>query len=136
MNTRATAISLNSIDEKVRQLEGTTRTTPIDIKSLDDRINNLIATAKSWEIVTLTRSKNSYSFDSKYADWNFVVLNGKIEDGRNTYAVTISNNGKSYESRQNSSAHAAAANMSYSKSGNTITASSAESDTITVLFYK
>lgn len=51
MNARATAISLNSIDEKVRSLEGTSRVVPIDMKSLDDRINNLIATAKEWQVI-------------------------------------------------------------------------------------
>lgn len=61
MNARATAISLNSIDEKVRSLEGTSRAVPIDMKSLDDRINNLIATAKEWKVYNIDKSYDPYS---------------------------------------------------------------------------
>ena len=44
-------ISINSIDEKVRNLEGKSRAVPIDMKNLDDRINNLVATAKEWQLI-------------------------------------------------------------------------------------
>lgn len=61
MNARATAISLNSIDEKVRSLEGTSRAVPIDMKSLDDRINNLIANAKEWKIYNINKAHDTYT---------------------------------------------------------------------------
>ncbi len=69
MNARATAISLNSIDEKVRSLEGTSRAVPIDMKSLDDRINNLIATAKEWQVINFREYLNDFKecdITSKY----------------------------------------------------------------------
>ena len=65
MNARATAISLNSIDEKVRSLEGTSRAVPIDMKSLDDRINNLIATAQSYQIINY-KDRTGTDITSKY----------------------------------------------------------------------
>lgn len=40
------SVDLNSIDEKVRSLEGTSRAVPIDMKSLDDRINALLNSGK------------------------------------------------------------------------------------------
>lgn len=131
MNARATAISLNSIDEKVRSLEGTSRAVPIDMKSLDDRINNLISTAKSWEIVTLKHSNGSYPFDSKYANWNWIVLTGKMN----------LNMGDNYNRNYNSFSSFArnqSLSGSWSKSGNSITDGKNYSDgrTITVLFYK
>ena len=69
MNARATAISLNSIDEKVRSLEGTSRAVPIDMKSLDDRINNLIATAKEWQTVSVSETvpNRDYDITNKYS---------------------------------------------------------------------
>lgn len=65
LNARATAISLNSIDEKVRSLEGTSRAVPIDMKSLDDRINNLIATAQSYQIINYN-DRTGTNITSKY----------------------------------------------------------------------
>lgn len=69
LNARATAISLNSIDEKVRSLEGTSKAVPIDMKSLDDRINNLIATAKEWQTVSVSESvpSSDYNITNKYS---------------------------------------------------------------------
>lgn len=66
MNARATAISLNSIDEKVRSLEGTSRVVPIDMKNLDDRINNLIATAQSYQIINYNERTTHLDITSKY----------------------------------------------------------------------
>ena len=131
MNARATAISLNSIDEKVRSLEGTSRTVPIDMKSLDDRINNLISTAKSWEIVTLKHSNGSYPFDSKYANWNWIVLTGKMDLNVNGYCNRNHNSFSSFTRNQKLSG-------SWSKSGNSITDGMNYTDgrTLTVLFYK
>lgn len=131
LNARATAISLNSIDEKVRSLEGTSRTVPIDMKSLDDRINNLISTAKSWEIVTLKHSNGSYPFDSKYANWNWIVLTGKMDLNVNGYCNRNHNSFSSFTRNQKLSG-------SWSKSGNSITDGMNYTDgrTLTVLFYK
>ncbi len=39
-------ISINNIDEKVRQLEEASRAVPIDMKDLDDRINALLNSGK------------------------------------------------------------------------------------------
>ena len=69
MNARATAISLNSIDEKVRSLEGTSRAVPIDMKSLDDRINNLIANVKEWQKISFSENvpASDYNITNKYS---------------------------------------------------------------------
>lgn len=64
LNARVTAISLNSIDEKVRSLEGTSRAVPIDMKSLDNRINNLIANAKNVKYCQFTYSNNFFASSS------------------------------------------------------------------------
>ena len=83
-NARATAISLNSIDEKVRSLEGTSRAVPIDMKSLDDRINNLITTAQSYQIINYSDRGTNLDITAKYemklnSDSTVIVANAKVE---------------------------------------------------------
>lgn len=79
MNARATAISLNSIDEKVRSLEGTSRAVPIDMKNLDDRINELqsqIGNAVILKCVdTLVAGTETFNLGT-YANKNVIVVHG------------------------------------------------------------
>ena len=91
MNARATAISLNSIDEKVRSLEGTSRAVPIDMKSLDDRINNLIATAKEWKVYNINKEYSPYHQGERTFDITSEIGFG-IDSNTNISASIKSNN--------------------------------------------
>ena len=90
MNARATAISLNSIEEKVRSLEGTSRAVPIDMKSLDDRINNLIATAKEWKVYNINKSHDPYNQGERTFDITSEI--GFDIDSNTNISASISRN--------------------------------------------
>ena len=53
--TRSSSINLNSINEKVRTVEGTARVTPISMKNLNDRIDNLIANQKNFKVIDISK---------------------------------------------------------------------------------
>lgn len=124
------AINLKELDNQVAEISGRSTTTPITMQGLYDEIQNLKATAKSWEIVTLTRSGSTknFPFDSKYADWNFIVLSG----GTSNFSVNY-NTFKAYSSDGWNT-------LTYTKSGNELVISYTKTPSvngnITVLFYK
>ena len=101
------------------------------METLWNEVQNLKATAKSWEIVTLKHSNGSYPFDSKYANWNWIVLTGKMSLDVNGYCNRNHNSFNSFARNQKLSG-------SWSKSGNSITDGKNYTDgrTLTVLFYK
>ncbi len=102
------------------------------MEALWNEVQNLKATAKSWEIVTLRLSGKVYPFDSKYADWNWIVLTGNLEqrDGQNYSHCNRSYNSTNTQSDRSKS-------FSWGKSGNTITTNVSDPGIqITVLFYK
>ena len=96
MNARATAISLNSIDEKVRSLEGTSRTVPIDMKSLDDRINNLIATAKEWKVYNINKRYDPYSQGARTFDITSEIGFGIDSNTNISASIRCDNNTTAY----------------------------------------
>ena len=128
---RSTPIDLKTIDSEVALLSGRAAQTPISMETLWNEVQNLKATAKSWEIVTLKHSNGSYPFDSKYANWNWIVLTGKMDLDVNGYCNRNHNSFSSFARNQKLSG-------SWSKSGNSITDGMNYIDgrTLTVLFYK
>lgn len=130
---RSTPIDLKTIDAEVAALAGRSPRTPIGMKELWDEVQNLKTTMKQWEIVTLNRSGyNEYPFDSKYSNWNYIVLNGNMRDAltyrRSANSISISINSDTGNK-----------NFSWTKNGNKIVANTYDKDnsaTITVLFYK
>ena len=102
------------------------------MQSLWDEVQKLKATAKSWEIVTLRLSNRAYPFDSKYANWNWIVLSGELEE---RVDQKYSHCNRSYNSTHTQASQSMS--FSWGKSGNRITTNvSSPGLTITVLFYK
>ena len=114
------------------------------MSSLWDEVQNLKATMKQWEIVTLNKSGSSYPFDSKYADWNFLVLVAGSEyrsDVTTEYKVNYNSySGKMSWSTSGANKYSVSYSQTFNKSGNTIkipyTYEISLPATITVLFYK
>ena len=140
--TRATAIDLKTIDSEVALLSGRATQTPIGMKELWDEVQNLKATAKSWEIVTLSKSSGKfvceYIFDSKYSDWNFAILSAFAQGGNeNIYVpqISLSNNTLKCTAAQG---YLESNNFQFVKSGNKIIVNNVaqSGSTLTVLFYK
>lgn len=88
------------------------------------------ANMKTYEIVTLNKKDyNIYPFDTKYSDYNFIVLEGFIR----------LKNGESYSRKQNLVSASSQGDFEWKKEGNTLVVGSVRrdnSDTIKVLFYK
>ena len=102
------------------------------MQSLWNEVQNLKATAKSWEIVTLKYSNGSYPFNSKYANWNWIVLTGELEkrNGQNYFHCN-----RNYNSTHTQADYSTS--FSWAKSGNAITTNvNFPGTSITVLFYK
>lgn len=124
------AITLQELDQQVAEINRRSTTTPISMQGLYDEIQKLKATGNSWEIVALTRSGSTknFPFDSKYADWNFIVLSG----GTRNFSVDY-NTFSAYANGEWNT-------LTYTKSGNALVISYTETPSvngnITVLFYK
>lgn len=106
-------------------------------------MQNLKATMKEWEIVTLRRSGNSYPFDSKFASYNFLIVNGYAATsytvGSSQAFCNITINKNSYSAEGGSDGmYDGRGNFTFSKSGNNIVLSGAKNykNELTVLFYK
>ena len=134
--TRATPIDLKTIDSEVALLSGRATQVPIDMQSLWNEVQNLKATTKQWEIVTCNKSGNGYVFDSKYLDWNFVVIGGFMGATGDGYITWQNNNGGIYVRARNLTSDNYY--FTWSKSGNLIVPNlkSEMKNSITVLFYK
>lgn len=134
--TRATAIDLKTIDSEVALLSGRATQTPISMEALWNEVQNLKATMKEWEIVTCNKSGNGYVFDSKYLDWNFVVIGGFMGATGDGYIQLQGDNGGVYVRAVNLSGDNYY--FTWSKSGNLIVPAlkSEMKSTIKVLFYK
>ena len=106
-------ITMKSLNDRISVLEGKVSTTPITMKGLSDRLDNIEATAKQWEIVDIPCSWISNTdyingaIPSKYANMNYVF-----------HSINIRNASGSTSSLNTSNINA---NLSFSKSGNTIT---------------
>ncbi len=101
-----------------------------------NEVQNLKATAKSWEIVTLRLSGKVYPFDSKYANWNYVVLTGFMGAVGDGYVNWLNNGSINVRSRN---LNADNYEFKWNKSGNSIVPSQTRefgNGVITVLFYK
>ena len=134
--TRATPIDLKTIDSEVALLSGRATQIPISMEALWNEVQNLKATMKEWEIVTCNKSGNGYVFDSKYLDWNFVVIGGFMGATGDGYITWQNNNGGIYVRAVNLTS--ANYYFTWSKSGNLIVPNlkSKMKNSITVLFYK
>lgn len=88
------SITIDEIDNKVREKEGTSKATPITMKGLNDRIDNLIATGKDWAIVGIVSSNTGtasndtpiYPIPSNLLNYNFAVICVYNLIAENTYA--------------------------------------------------
>lgn len=130
---RSTPIDLKTIDAEVAALTGRSPRTPIGMKELWDEVQNLKATAKSWEIVTLNiNGSNTYPFPSKYSNWNWIVLAGRMTS-QEAMLYTRNHNSLSVRTEDNKTVSGA-----WTKTENSIKAPAIinNSNTITVLFYK
>lgn len=71
---RSNHITLNTINEKVKTLEGTGRVTPIKMSDLNSRITS-IESAKHFEEYSWSGTSRYFTIPEKYREgWNFLVI--------------------------------------------------------------